>query len=238
MTEPINCVEFETILDLNLVYATQAHCCKFKNIQITHKNHLAEFKELGYKFFQNNSHTVHVRNELAAGRRPERCSDCWEHEDKGIESWRMMKNKLRDDNPPISINLQLSSLCNHACFYCVPNLSSTIQKFKSWFNPLTESVTETNIHENKHIITLGHVKEYIENLPIENKVLSMGMTGGEPFITDEFYDHFESLILAFCSKDPSRKFQFEISTNTNVKVENLNRFYETISRLKEKFSNF
>ena len=232
MNEPIICSELENAYDVNLFTGSLSHCCKFEYIQPNKE----EIDLLGYKYLDFNKETVKARQELAQGIQTSRCKDCWSYENNNQQSWRIKQNKVQRVDKFINLNLQISSLCNQSCFYCLPSLSSSIKKLNLW--PDTTS-GELIIYpeENQSKITLEHITDFVKNIPITTKRFDLSLTGGEPFIVDNFNESMKHIIEVFFAKDSNRTVVLCISTNTNVKLEKLESFYSMIRELKLKHNN-
>jgi len=233
MTKPIICKELESSYDVNLFTGTLSHCCKFEDIRPDKE----QIDLLGYKYLDFNKETTKARQDLAQGIQTKRCKDCWSYENNNQTSWRISQNKIKGDyDKAVHVNLQISSLCNQTCFYCVPHLSSSINKFDLWVNPMNGRLDGYHkAPETKLRITLEHMVDFIKNLPNDTEHLDISLTGGEPFITDNFNENIKYLLESFYVTHPGKSAALTISTNTNVKIENLIKFYEIIKVLKEKY---
>lgn len=205
-----------------------SHCCKFEIINLN----VNEIKELGSNYFTNNSETVKARKELSQGIKTSRCKDCWELEDAGKSSWRTSRQISSD---MVKLNLQLSSLCNQTCYYCTQTLSSSIARYGSWVRHDTGEIFSWGKEKIDPVINFDHIIQFVDSIPNSIKTLEIGLTGGEPLIIENFNEHVKLMIELFCSKDKHRSIKLAISTNTNVKINNLFYFYEIINELKSKF---
>ena len=209
-----------------------SHCCKFEYIQPSEE----EINLLGYKYLDFNKETVKARQELTQGIQTSRCKDCWSYENNNQQSWRIKQNKVHRASKFINLNLQISSLCNQSCFYCLPSLSSSIKKFNLW--PDTTS-GELIIYpeETRSKITLEHITDFVKNIPTETTQFIFSLTGGEPFIIDNFHESMKYIIEVFFANNPNRTVLLCISTNTNVNLKKLIDFYDMINVLKEKYKD-
>ena len=225
----IKCNELYNTYDINLINGSMSHCCKFETIHLN----VGEIKELGFNYFSNNTETIKARTELLQGIKTSRCKDCWELEDAGKASWRTSRqvpsNILR-------LNLQTSSLCNQTCYYCTHTLSSSIARYGSWVKHDTGEIFSWGKEKIDPIINFEHVIQFVNSIPDSVKILEIGLTGGEPFIIENFNDKIKLMLELFCSKDNDRSVQLSISTNTNVDIDNLLYFYEIIGELKSKYN--
>ena len=225
----IKCNELYNSYDINLIDGAMSHCCKFKTIHLN----INEIKELGFNYFNNNSETIKARTELSQGIKTTRCNDCWELEDAGKASWRTSRQIPADI---VRLNLQTSSLCNQTCYYCTQTLSSSIAKYGSWVKYDTGEIFSWTKEKIDPVINFEHVIQFVDSIPESVKMLEFGLTGGEPFIVDNFNENIKTILQTFCGKDNDRSVQMSISTNTNVDVHNLLHFYEIIKELKYKYN--
>jgi len=234
MNEPIICRELESSYDVNLFTSTLSHCCKFEYIRPNDE----EIARLGHKYLDFNKETLKARQELAQGIQTKRCKDCWSYENNNQQSWRIKENKAKKHaGKSVNLNLQISALCNQTCFYCLPTLSSSINKFDSWINTITGKLDPIIAEQKKDKITMDHIIDFVKNLPVEVEYLNLSLTGGEPFIVDNFNENMVHTIEAFYMNNPNRVLTLIVSTNTNVHVGKLISFYEMIDLLKEKYKN-
>ena len=226
MNQPIICTELTNSYDISLTSGSLSHCCKFDNIRLNN----TEMSELKGRYFDLNSETQLARNELSQGIKTKRCNDCWELEAQGKESWRISHITNTDT---VKLNLQISSLCNQSCFYCSPYLSSSIAKYKQWVNDNNAEIFTWKNDKHDLVMNFDYIIEFVTGLSSTVKTLMLGLTGGEPFLTENFNDKIQQLMFEFTKKDSDRKIILSISTNTNVDAENLKYFYEMVAKLKE-----
>ncbi len=226
MNKPIICTELTNSYDISLTSGSLSHCCKFDNIRLNN----VEMSELKGRYFDLNSETQQARNELSQGIKTKRCNDCWEIEAQGKDSWRTTHITNTD---MVKLNLQISSLCNQSCFYCSPYLSSSIAKYKQWINDNNAEIFTWTNDKSDLVMNFDYIIEFVANLSSTVKTLMLGLTGGEPFLTENFNDKIQLLMSEFSKKDSTRKIILSISTNTNVDVDNLRNFYEMVAKLKE-----
>jgi organic radical activating enzyme len=227
----IYCNELENGYDINLTTARVTHCCKHITSPVTPQ----EIENYGYKVLDLNSQTVKARADLANDIRTHSCRDCWESEDLGIKSWRQIQNELNLLKNDIRLNVQLGPLCNQSCMYCHSSLSTSIARFDYWINNQTGQKEINKPIRSSNILTMEHVIDYVDNIPLTKKAITLGFTGGEPFIVDKFNENIETLIRKYCEKDPSRQMNLVFSSNGNVDPENLLNFYSRLQSLKSMY---
>jgi organic radical activating enzyme len=152
-----------------------------------------------------------VRENMINGKQlPNHCQECYDYENKGIESSRQFetmdwvgKLELNDINDVLSIDhpyyyeIRLSNKCNIMCRSCRPEHSHLIEKEYKIHNitfPDKQAWGYTNF---------DHVD--ISKL---NKKSRIYLTGGEPSVMPEFYDFMEQ-----CIEAGNTDFDFTIGTN-------------------------
>lgn len=233
----IDCALIKNSYDINLIGNSISHCCKY---QQGYEPKKYEMQRVGYKIFDNNPTTIRSRTEIANNIKTVSCIDCWEYESQGQPSWRLIKNQDREQNPKaydasVAINVQVSSLCNQSCMYCVPILSSTIAQFGQWID-FNNGKLITDFRKPKEInITFSHIIDFVDSLPLTTERLVLSITGGEPFIMNQFEEDIEQIIKAFVVKDKTRHIILQLSTNGNSKEEVLLNFYDRIEKLQREY---
>lgn len=225
---PIKCKSLDNFYDIDLLNSQLIHCCKFKPIKLNQ----SELKSLGHNYFDLNSETVKARRDLKNGIQTPACSDCWEHEAQNLTSYRHVSNDDMYIDQRLSINLQISSLCNLACFYCTPSLSSSIMKYKTWVHGLTGDVIESRSTIDNSI-TLTHINDFIDNYNPDINKLALSITGGEPFIVENFEQDILMLAETFLSKNEKNYVSIIIATNSAGHSSKIQNFYESIKRHKD-----
>jgi len=226
------CSELENSYDIDLIENSFKHCCKWNPISVDHN----EINKLGYKYFDKNTETLQARNDLKNNIKTPRCIDCWKEEDAGTISWRQLMNNeclSSKKTNSIKVNIQIFSNCNQSCFYCVPTLSSGIQKYNNWIDQDTGNICSFDVTNS--LFNFTHIIDFIKNIDKNKKFLELGITGGEPFINfNIFLENITEIIKVF-NITSDRRITLNISTNTNVKPNNLLLFYDEINKLKEKY---
>jgi organic radical activating enzyme len=224
MTTPIKCNNLTNNYDVNLLTGQLIHCCKFKPIHLNPE----ELKSLGHTYFDLNSKTIKARQDLNNGIKTPACSDCWEYEDQNLTSFRQLSNESLYLPNMISMNLQVSSLCNLSCFYCAPNLSSSIMKYKSWVHGITGDIIDSQVTIDNSI-TLTHITNFIKHSIGDYNRILLSITGGEPFIMENFEQDLMALAETFLSKNENNTVDIVLSTNSAVKPEKILKFYENLN---------
>jgi organic radical activating enzyme len=233
----IECALITNAYDVSLIDNKILHCCKY---ELAYEPKKIEMQKHGYKIFDNNKATVKARTEIANNIKTASCRDCWDYESKGQRSWRLIKNQDRTADvarydASVKFNVQLSSLCNQSCMYCFPVLSSTIAQFGEWLDYETGDVIAVNKKTKEIAIEFSHIIDFIDNLPLEKQELILSITGGEPFIMNQFEENIERAIKAFVTKDKNRRLVLQLSTNGNSKEDVLLKFYDKIIPLQKEY---
>jgi hypothetical protein len=226
MTIPIRCDNLKYFYDINLLNGNLVHCCKFKAIRLN----VSELQKLGHEYFDLNSKTVKARQDLNNGIKTPACIDCWKQEEQNLISFREISNASYLGRQ-ININLQISNLCNLACFYCTPTLSSNIMKYKSWVGE-TGDIVDTNVTIDNSI-TLTHINDFIKNSSPDINKIGLSITGGEPFIVENFDQDLLMLAETFLAKNENNYVSVIISTNSAGHTGKIHKFYESIKRHKD-----
>jgi organic radical activating enzyme len=228
--DSISCDLLHRNYDISLHNGQFSHCCRFKGISVSP----SELNNLGYRYFNENSETLRARSDLANGIQTPRCQDCWDNEGKNLPSWRLIKSNRIKDNE-LYLNIQLSSLCNQSCFYCLPESSSTIAKYGSWIHTSTAEVRNTT--KSNYIpasISFQTVIDFVKNLDQSVEQLNLSISGGEPFLLEDFEDNMVELAKVFLSTNDARQVSIVISTNTNTKPGKVMDFYDKFNQLNLK----
>lgn len=224
---PIKCKSLDNFYDINLLNGQLIHCCKFKPIKLNYE----ELTSLGHNYFDLNSDTVRARQDLQNGIKTPACIDCWDYEEQNLTSFRQVSNEDLYIDQRLSINLQISSLCNLACFYCAPNLSSSIMKYKSWIGSTGDIIESQQTIDNT--ITLTHINDFIKNSSSNVDQLALSITGGEPFMVENFDQDVLMLAETFLSKNEKNYVSIIISTNSASHSGKIHKFYESIKGHKD-----
>lgn len=136
-----------------------------------------------------------VKQDMLQGIRPLSCNKCWNLEDKGIKSDRLIKNgtydywhgNLKDfynqvlisSNPPLSYyKIDSTNTCNAQCITCGPDASS------AWISLYKQ-----------HGIRYKHKRIDIDSLQIDyTNAKSISFRGGEPFLSSKNFEILSKLI--------------------------------------------
>lgn len=234
-------------------------CCK-TSFQTVSEQDMDWYK---IDLFLNTDYQKQRRLEMLKGERHHDCHQCWEIEDQGATSLRnsyhgfidfasernmfdefpdksmeyitenvTIDSEILRTNRPFMLEVSLGNTCDLKCMYCNHVYSS------QW---ATESLKNKKISIEDYSKVTGKPDQKFINLFWEwfNKEAKfsldrIGIIGGEPLITPEFYDFLEKLLVAY-EDIPKDDTVIWIVTNLNTPESYFKRFIEYIPRLKEKF---
>lgn len=132
-------------------------------------------------------------SDLKTSARPDACRKCWENEDRGLPSYRIV-NQYTDTGSEIKyLDFRHSNHCNLKCRYCGPHFSNQWAK------------------ELKHSLTLKKTSLDFDRL-ITKDLEDVYWCGGEPLLMADHYNFLEKTIKLNLSKKISLRY------NTNLTV--------------------
>jgi hypothetical protein len=139
-----------------------------------------------------------IKSDMLAGRRSPYCGECWELEDAGLTSDRIVKNKTVDfysktdiqrlfdqcvagENSTIHYKIDSSNICNATCITCGSNSSSAWAQLerKNGIIPIKSFALEE--------------KKFSDSINYKTAV-SIGFRGGEPLLSDANFEILEKLL--------------------------------------------
>lgn len=183
-------------------------CCRFeyekfdKNLNLNNHN----ISEIFYGEWYND-----FRKKMINGEKIDGCKRCYEEENNGKKSLRQRYNdsyhipiqdNLNIENPKIKwIELSISNKCNLICRMCDSRYSHL------WYEEEKEFYGKTFSINKKSFIDLDKILEIID----EN-IIHIKFTGGEPFLIEEYDVIIDKLIQ---KADPSKIF---LNYNTNCTI--------------------
>lgn len=172
----------------------------------------------------NTEQKIAERNMMLSGKRVDGCRYCWDAEDSGIVSDRMMKSYGYDwselnSNIPIKVNpkkieIAFSRTCQLACAYCGPSFSST------WANDISKNGSynlKSNTRFNKDIkdkLIPDSTNQYIDEFfkwwkDLKHDLQVLRFTGGEPLLQPRFWEFLDLL-------DSERDYKNTFIVNSNL----------------------
>ena len=195
---------------------TQFTVSSFNEYQLCCDN-LGESKMFSDKYsileYFNSDYINDKRKAFLENKRLDICQSCWKREDRGLNSRRKesLKNdyagqvekfkqgkKLIPNNPTFKI--KFGNLCNLKCLMCGPQSSSAWAQHKEKYNEGEWPIYENTFNKKTY-------EDLKEILPSVTRII---ISGGEPLMTDGYYDFLEWLIGHGFSK------KIKISTLTNA----------------------
>lgn len=235
-------------------------CCKTP-FQTVNKSDIDQY---GTNLFLNTQYQKERRLEMLKGIRHSDCKQCWQLEDQGAKSLRGnthenfvsfatqrnmfdefpnqtldeisesvdINNLILESHRPFMLEVSLGNTCDMKCMYCNHIYSS------QW---ATESLKNNRIslevYENA---ATKPNQEFIDlfwkwvNEEAKHSLDRIGIIGGEPLITPEFYNFLDRLLVTY-EDVPKNDTIIWVVTNMNATENYFNRFMEFIPKLKDKF---
>jgi MoaA/NifB/PqqE/SkfB family radical SAM enzyme len=192
------------------------HCC----VGTDYNNYAGDLAVNTVEEIFNSEYMQKLRLQMLAGEKPSICSKCYETENSGGASSRIIHNNFFKGKIPTlpeitnvdgtvdSVDLsywdfRFSNLCNYKCRSCSPESSSSWvndAKAIEWFNK-EEYDKVTNIDSSYLNISL--LEKYL------NKLRKIYFSGGEPLLIDEHWQILDML-------DQHKKYYVILTYNTNL----------------------
>lgn len=169
---------------------------------------------------------------LKSGIRHKNCISCWDEEDAGRGSKRILSNQMYADVRPLSsqprtIMLKPGNACNLGCRHCTPFTSSRLVKeyFKVESNITDYSIYQQQFASSKDSYSISNpfwntLTEWSEN------IIFFEIYGAEPTIIDPMW----SAIKRSSDSPNAGNISFYMNTNGTVWRED---FFEIFSKLKD-----
>ena len=191
---------------------------------------------------------------MLKGGRPSECQYCWNMEDLGkisdrvirnAESWSkddldIFKNYTGDENVyPRHVEVSFSTTCNLKCSYCNPTVSSKwLEEIKQFGGYKTSTDFNGYIHKDKPLpfILDKDYNPYIEAfwkwLPdAYTHMHYLRVTGGEPLLSKHTFS-----LIKFISENQNNKLEFIVNSNLCVPDKNVKDLLEAAKTLLSKKS--
>ena len=207
------CSKLWTDLTIGIPRKEIVNCCKRSN----HSNFsLEEIKKEGRHIFANGSETLAARQYwLENFKFPKGCEACSSyHPNSQYKTWNKWIDKpqsffntvTKKDNVHM-IEINLGTLCNMTCLYCIPDVSSL------WANKLGLPVNEPD--QSFKELVIEKFFEYIEKDTAEIPRLQFNFLGGETTLMPEFFTVVER-ILEITKDRHNQSIRLHFITNLNV----------------------
>jgi pyruvate-formate lyase-activating enzyme len=201
----------------------------------------------------NSSHKKKQRVMMLKNERPSECDYCWNIEDldkdyfsdrhyKTADYWawdrfdEIAKNDPTANVFPSYLEVSFSNACNFKCVYCSPEISSKWLEEIQQHGPLPTSqgshdltwLKQTGRFPYKHSDDNPYVTAFWEWFPEAVKHLKVfRVTGGEPLMSKDVWKLFDYL-----NDNPQPELEIAINTNLCVEGKLIDKFIESISKLK------
>ena len=176
-----------------------------------------------------------LRQQFINGEQPEGCKKCWQQEEQGIQSRRErelivngnkyleLTDTIHADNPTM-LDLKLGNLCNLKCRICNSEFSS------NWAEDELELYGEYN-NKNPGKDWTTDIQNWEDIKGFVNKLETIYLSGGEPFVIEKHYELLEHII----SLGISNRIRLKFSTNGTIKLNdrilNLLKQFKTVDIL-------
>lgn len=218
----------------------------------------------GTDIFLNTDYQKKRRMEMLQGVKHGDCKSCWSLEEAGAKSLRgnnpygfidfakqhnmfdefnpptleqisqevSLDSKILESNNPFMLEVSLGNTCDMKCMYCNHVYSSQWASEGLKNNTISiETYKQVQTNPNERFINLFW--EWV-NTKAKHSLDRIGIIGGEPLITPEFYDFLDKLVEVYADKE-GPKTRIWVVTNLNATNNYYNKFLEYIPKLSEKF---
>lgn len=192
----------------------------------------------------NTQHKKEQRKSMLNGGRPAECEYCWKVEDSNptvysdrhIASNRtssknqfnnIINSSWNQDYNPTFLELSFSNVCNFACAYCNPSLSSKWLNEIEIYGPYPTSQKFNSINSKIYLEKDDnpYVKAFWDWWPeVYPGLDTLRVTGGEPLLTKHTYKLIDKIL-----ETPNSN--LNLSFNSNLGID-LQKFIESISRVR------
>ena len=203
----------------------------------------------------NSTHMKQMRSEFLHGKKPTNCKKCWDEEDAGIKSKRILFAEMFSQNPAIPttlfidpvtdlnlkyLDLKLGNICNLKCRICGSLSSSKWAQEEIDMSLQFEGLPKEDIKGTDAYKRLKKGnwprdnKAFWENLEeILPNVMHLEFTGGEPWLIQE---HFDLLQIAI-DKGYAKNIDVHYNTNgTQLPIHALENIWPHFKSIKASFS--
>lgn len=235
-------------------------CCKtpFQKVKQT------ELDEYGINLFLNTKYQLERRIEMVKGIRHSDCGQCWQIEDNGAISLRgnthqrfldyaehhnlfdefqtknfeqisenvSINSKLLRSHKPFMLEVSLGNTCDLKCMYCNHVYSSQWATESLKNNRITQAIYDdvTGTTNQKFIDLFWEWVDTEAKFSLDR----IGIIGGEPLITPEFYPFVDKLIDTYKNVEKNDTIIW-IVTNLNTPESYFNKLMQYLPKLNEKF---
>jgi organic radical activating enzyme len=241
----------QTTINLHNGHTSSCHHCKSNKISVE------ELKN-NYSALHNTKQKKLERLDMMESRRPSACNYCWNIEDLGNdyisdrtykstdEKWaypyadKILKNGPLNNITPTYVEISFSSVCQMACMYCSPDVSS------SWMDEI-----ERHGEYKVGIGNIGWIKQQ-EKMPIPNRdhnpyveafwnwwpelsesLVELRVTGGEPLLSKDFWK-----LLDMIDENPMPNLKLSVNSNMMVPDQLVDKLIDYATKLNGKVKEF
>jgi len=198
----------------------------------------------------NTAHKKERRKQMLSNERPDECYFCWQVEDNGhisdriinsandITQFDVIKNLYSEtDYNPSFIEVNFGNVCNFMCGYCTPTVSN------SWINDIAKN-GEFPVKTNQYKIDFIRDREYYESDDENNPYVkafwewwpdlvtdlkTLRITGGEPMLNQNTWQLLDKL-----EAEPAPHLTLLINSNLGVKPGLIERLSQRVRTLLQK----
>jgi sulfatase maturation enzyme AslB (radical SAM superfamily) len=168
-----------------------------------------------------------IRKDMAQGKHPAQCLNCWREESKGIDSlrtlalksdwWHPYMDRINStdehgstDIRPVYFDLKLGNKCNLGCVMCHEGDSSVIeQELRDNYDSITDKQKAGLDWMDRNPLTDADINALFDRLESHDDLFSIKFTGGEPFLNHRVISFLETCI----SKGLQHKITVFFTTN-------------------------
>lgn len=227
-------------------------CCKSETWLDDANGKRANIEKNSFDEIINGKLATEIRNDLDSGIRNINCKKCWDEEDAGVASKRMLDNDraknywgeeyLRDTTARAEIvELNLGTICNLKCRICGPWSSSkwvkehyAVNSKNTDFKSYMQQVKQWQGNWEDDSPSWTHIEE---NLPYLKQI---DFYGGEPFLVDRNWEILQKSIDEGYAKNQVLHFNTNGSLYNEKHIEILKKFKSvlislSIDDMKERF---
>lgn len=186
-----------------------------------------------------------VREQMLKGERPIECKFCWDVEDKGAVSMRQLYKTAKSyteitdyDNPALKfLDIKFDNNCNLECRMCDPSSSkkhwnnfqyyveNDIELPYMWQHLFTKGVDHWE-HKRDRDYNQDLKKQYILEVLPTLRILKV--TGGEPFMSKDFYE----ILVHTIKNDYAKNLQIKITTNGTKFIKKYLKLFQYFKNVK------
>lgn len=196
----------------------------------------------------NRAEYENLVQDLQTGKQNPLCSQCLNSEKNGEISWRIIGNKsyVSADAPVRAVEIGLSNVCDCACIYCDPSVSSkfeqeynspknTIKIRQSAFIKIIPETSKDDVYQ----MAFDHLNKLSDEALTNKFHTYVNLIGGEPLL-DKFAitGGISRIVERFYHNNNTNRLTIIITTNCNTPTVIFNKMYAEITLLHSKWPTF